>query len=271
MIDVLLPCRLRPRMKVATFNANGIRARLPVVRKWLENEAPDVLCLQETKVQDTEFPRNPIEALGYQCSFRGQKGFNGVAVLSRSMPERVSFGFGDGDAVEEVRLACVTVSGIHIVNTYVPQGYAPDSEKFEYKLSWLQRLGAFFSSNYSPDDFVLWAGDFNVAPEPIDVYDPQRLLGSVGFHPEEHKTLAMVKEWGFVDVFRKHEPGAKMHTFWDYRIPRAFERGLGWRLDHLWASPPLAERSRKAWIDVAPRRWERPSDHTFVVAEFDLA
>jgi len=115
---------------------------------------------------------------------------------------------------------------------------------------------------------VIWTGDFNVALDPIDVYDPQELLGSVGYHPEEHKALRQVMEWGFIDVYRMHKPDDKAFTFWDYRIPNAVKRGLGWRIDHIWATRSLAERSKAAWIDQQPRLWQRPSDHTFIVAEF---
>jgi len=257
-------------MKIATFNANGIRARLPVILEWLAQEAPDVLCLQETKVQDADFPYQPLQNLAYHSAFRGQKSYNGVAILSKSPPQNVSFGFGDGDAGEEPRLITASIHDIPIVNTYVPQGYAPDSEKFQYKLRWLQRLRDYFAGHFHPSMPLLWVGDFNVAPEPIDVFDPKKLLGSVGFHPEEHKALSAVKEWGFVDVFRRHESGNNMFTFWDYRIPKAVDRGLGWRVDHIWATPRLAKKSERAWIDLAPRLSDKPSDHTFVVAEFSM-
>ena len=255
-------------MKVATFNANGIRARLPIVLEWLSQESPDILCLQETKVQDVDFPREPFEKLEYHCAFRGQKSYNGVAILSKSPPAEVSFGFGDGDGAEEPRLITAVFDDVPVVNTYVPQGYAPDSEKFEYKLDWFQRLHKYFLQHFQPDLPLLWVGDFNVAPEPTDVYDPEKLSGSVGFHPREHETLSAVKAWGFEDVFRRHELRDDMYTFWDYRIPRAVMRGLGWRIDHIWATAPLSDRSTRAWIDVAPRLSHKPSDHTFVVAEF---
>lgn len=257
-------------MKIATFNVNGIRARLPIVLEWLGKEVPDVLCLQETKVQDPDFPAKPFEDLKYHCVFRGQKAYNGVAILSRTAPEDVRFGFGDGDAGEESRLITAVVHGVFVVNSYVPQGYAPDSDKFQYKLRWFERLRQFFDRFFQPANHLIWLGDFNVAPEPVDVYDPARLAGRVCFHPEEHRALDAVKSWGFVDVFRKHEPGEKKYSFWDYRVPNAVDRGLGWRLDHIWASASLAQVSTRAWIDVAPRLFPRPSDHTFVVAEFDI-
>ena len=257
-------------MKIASFNANGIRARLSIVKKWLESEGPDVLCIQETKVQDKDFPRQTFEDLAYHCTFWGQKSYNGVAVLSKTPPAKVSFGLGDGDVKEEPRIITAYIKNIPIVNTYVPQGTAPDSEKFLYKLDWFQRLRDYFSKTFQPSEPLLWVGDFNVAPDPIDVYDPEGLLGSIGFHPEEHKALSFVKEWGFVDVFRMHNPDGGAYTFWDYRIPYAVRRGLGWRVDHIWATQCLAEKAKRSWIDVAPRKLEKPSDHTFILAEFDI-
>jgi len=255
-------------MKIATFNANSVRARLPIILEWLSKESPDVLCLQETKVQDADFPQEPFQKLGYHCTIWGQKSYNGVAILSKSPPDKVSRGFGDRDAAEEPRLIAATIHGIPIVNTYVPQGYAPDSEKFQYKLEWFGRLQDYFSKHFEPHMPLLWVGDFNVAPEPIDVFDPKKLSGSIGFHPDEHKALSAIKAWGFVDIFRVHESAGSMYTFWDYRIRNALQKGLGWRVDHIWATQPLADKSSRAWIDVTPRLFERPSDHTFVVAEF---
>jgi exodeoxyribonuclease-3 len=193
-----------------------------------------------------------------------------VAILTRQAPEHASFGFQDGDSQEGPRMINMTIDGIHLVNTYVPQGSSPESDKFVYKISWLRRLEQFFCSRYEKDDRLVWVGDFNVAPEPRDVYDPQKLKGHVGFHPEEHQVLADIKNWGFEDIVRKYEDSDKAFSFWDYRIPKAVERGLGWRIDHIWASEKLAEQATASWIDMTPRRWEKPSDHTFVVAEFDL-
>jgi len=257
-------------MKIATFNANGIRARLEIILDWLRRESPDVLCLQETKVQDQDFPREPFQAIGYHCVFRGEKSYNGVAMLSRAALAKVSFGFGDGDAKEETRLVAGAIANIHIVNTYVPQGYAPNTDRFRYKLDWFQRLRDFFSAGFTHRDHVLWLGDFNIAPESIDVYDPETLFGSVGFHPDEQSALSHVMSWGFTDVFRKHNAERGQYTFWDYRVPKAVDRGKGWRIDHMWATAPLADKSLLAWIDLRPRLLPKPSDHTFLVGEFDL-
>jgi exodeoxyribonuclease-3 len=274
-------------LKVATYNANSIRSRLELVLDWLRREAPDVLCLQETKVQDVDFPAAAFQDAGYHVLFRGQKAHAGVAIVSREQPQEVAFGLDalrqpfdyaqgraqdtDGGEPDEPRLIRAVIGDIPVVNTYVPQGRSPDSEHFQYKLEWLARLRAFFERHYSPQESFLWMGDFNVAPEPIDVHDPKRLKNHVDFHPEARAALERVREWGFVDVFRRHHPEEPGHyTFWDYRVRGALERGLGWRVDHIWATEPLAQKSTRAWIDVEARRAERPSDHTFLVAEFAL-
>jgi len=258
-------------LKATTFNANSIRSRLEQVLDWLGREAPHVLCLQETKVQDEDFPAEPIRDAGYHVVFRGQKAYGGVAIISREEPREVAFGFDDGGEPDEARLIRAVIQDIPVVNTYVPQGRSADSEHFQYKLEWLARLRAFFERHYSPQEPLLWMGDFNVAPEPIDVYDPKRLKKHADFHPDARAALERVREWGFVDVFRLHHPDEPEHyTFWDYRVRGAMERGLGWRVDHVWATKPLARKSTAAWIDVEARRAERPSDHTFLVAEFAL-
>lgn len=257
--------------KVATYNCNSVRARLELVLDWLAREGPDMLCLQETKVQDTHFPVEGFRELGYHVVYRGQKAYAGVAMVSRDEPQEVSFGLDDGGQPDETRLISVRVRSLGIVTTYVPQGRTADSAHFRYKLMWLARLRAFFERHYTPDQHLLWTGDFNVAPDPMDVYDPKRLKKHVDFHPEARKALENVREWGFVDVFRLHHRAEPEHyTFWDYRVPNALERGMGWRVDHIWATEPLAQKSTNAWIDVDARRAERPSDHTVLVAEFAL-
>ncbi len=243
---------------------------MPIILEWLERESPDVLCIQETKVQDHDFPRKPLEDAGYHCSLKGQKSYNGVAILSKKTPGDMSSGFGDGDEKEAPRLIRATIEDIVIVNTYVPQGREPDSDTFRYKLAWFRRLLEYFERNFNPEMPIIWAGDFNVAPTPLDVYDPEKLLGSIGYHPQEHMALSAVMAWGFVDVYRRHKPQEKSFTFWDYRIPNAVKRGLGWRVDHVCATHCLANASKAAWIDVEPRLLQRPSDHTFIVAEFDV-
>ena len=258
-------------LKVATYNANSIRSRLGLVLGWLEKENPDILCLQETKVQDADFPAMAFLEAGYHVVFRGQKAYAGVAIVSREEPQEVAYGFDDGGEPDEARRIRAVIRGIPVVNTYVPQGRSPDSPQFQYKLEWLKRLRALFERHYSPQEPLLWMGDFNVAPEPIDVHDPKRLRNHVDFHPEARAALEQIRKWGFVDVFRLHHPDEpEQYTFWDYRVRDAVRRKLGWRVDHIWATEPLARRSTGAWIDVEARLMEKPSDHTFLVAEFAL-
>jgi exodeoxyribonuclease-3 len=254
-------------MKIASFNVNSIRARLSIVLDWLKKESPDVLCLQETKVVDAEFPQSVFEDSGYNVAFRGEKSYNGVAILSKSSIKNVQIGF-DIHESEGTRLISGTVNKIPIVNAYIPQGFHPLSKQFRDKLDWFQRLFDYFDRNFRPDRPLLWLGDFNVAPEPIDVHDPKNLLGQVGYHPDEHAALKIFAEWGFVDVFRMHQPDPGQYTFWDYRVRNAVARKIGWRVDHIWATRPLAKKSINAWIDIEPRLKERPSDHTIIVAEF---
>ena len=255
-------------MKVASFNVNSLRVRLGLLLQWLAEHQPDILCVQETKVQDIDFPADVFDKAGYKYAFKGQKSYNGVAIFSRNEITNAEFGF-DEEPKDQPRLIKAEINGIAIVNTYVPQGYSPESEKFEYKLNWFNRLHTFFDKNFEPSDPVLWVGDFNVAPEPIDVYDPEGLSGHVCFCPEVTDALNEVMQWGFVDVFRKHcsEPG--QYTFWDYRMRGSVSRNLGWRLDHIMATEPLAKKSIDCYIDKKPRLAERPSDHTPIVAEFD--
>ncbi len=257
-------------MKIATFNANGIRARLAILLEWIDTHHPDVLCIQETKVQDPDFPETAFKEKGYHCVYKGQKSYNGVAILSNVVPESVDIGIRKDDPDEEARLIMARIQGISVVNTYVPQGQDPESDKFKYKLDWFSRLLNYFKENFDPEDPLVWTGDFNVAVDPIDVYDPEKLLGSVCYHPKEHEAIRKVKDWGFEDVFRRHHSEPKLYTFWDYRIPNSVKRGLGWRIDHIWATRPLAEKSQTAWIDLDARLLPKPSDHTFLVAEFGV-
>ncbi len=255
-------------MKIASYNCNSVRARMPVLKKWLDIEKPDILCIQETKVNDEDFPRDDISDVGYHSVFKGEKSYNGVAILTTEPAVDSGSGFdGNGDD-EGSRLIWIRHRGVFIINTYVPQGTSPDSERFQYKLQWFARLRRYFEDNFDRNSPIIWLGDFNVAPDPLDVHNPKRLLGHVGYHPDEHIALGKVKEWGFVDVFRKFTQEGGYYTFWDYRVKDSVERGLGWRVDHIWATSSMAESARDCWIDTAPRKWEKPSDHTPIVAVF---
>ena len=260
-------------LRVATYNVNSVRARLPILLPWLERVRPDIVCLQETKAQDPDFPLASFRDLGYEAAFRGEKSYNGVAILSTVKPTRVAFGLDDEGPADEARLAAATIRGLRVVNTYVPQGRATDDPMFAYKLEWLARLRTYFerlASERAGGGRVLWMGDLNVAPEPIDVHDPKRLLGHVCFHPDVRRALDEMRRLGFEDVFRRHVPGPGQYSFFDYRVKDAVGRNVGWRVDHIWASAPLARRSTAAWIDLEPRRAEGTSDHAPVVAEFDV-
>ncbi|MFO8083741.1 MAG: exodeoxyribonuclease III [Desulfobacterales bacterium] len=256
-------------LKIASFNTNGIRPRTPIILDWLKNNDPDVLCIQETKTQDPDFPLKPYVEAGYQVVFRGQKSYNGVAIISKIPLSNVQTRINIQDIDKEARFIGAQINnGIYIVNTYVPQGQQPDSEKFKFKLNWYKQLLAFFHSSIDPNTPVVWVGDLNVAPTRLDVFDPDKLYGSVCYHPDEHLAFKKFIDFGFVDIYRKHKPEEKEYTFWDYRIPNAVKRGLGWRIDHILATRPLAEKSIVAWIDKAPRLVPKPSDHTFIVAAF---
>jgi exodeoxyribonuclease-3 len=254
---------------VATWNVNSIRARLHALLPWLEKVGPDVVCLQETKVQDPDFPLAPIEEAGYRVVFRGEKAYNGVAILSKAPIENVTCGFADDSPADDARLIIGEAQGITIINTYVPQGRGLDHPMYAYKLAWFKRLRTLLEGRFSPDQPLLWVGDLNVAPTPIDVWDPKRLLGHVCFNPQVTEALEMARSWGFVDVFRKHCPDPGQYTYYDYRTKDGVSEGKGWRIDHVLASRPLAESSVESWIDLAPRTSERPSDHAPMLARFE--
>jgi exodeoxyribonuclease-3 len=270
-------------MKIATFNANSIRVRLRTVLDWLDAHQPDVLCLQETKVQDSEFPLDAFRHTGYHVNFRGMKAYNGIAILSRQAPEKISFGLADDETApadatigrsyalaDATRVAHAVIGGAHILNTYVPQGYDIDSPKYAYKLDWFRRLRAYFERHLKTTDRVVWCGDLNVAPRETDVHSPEKHLKHPCYHEDIRKVYAETIAWGFEDVFLKLHPDKQQFTFWDYRQPSSFLANRGWRIDHILATPPMAERCRQIDVDVEPRRQTQASDHTFLWAEFDL-
>jgi exodeoxyribonuclease III len=257
-------------VRIATYNAAGIRARKDILLDWLAENEPDVLAVQETKVEDDKFPVDDFEDLGYHVAFHGQKSWNGVAILSRSAILDVRTGMGDALFPDDRRIISAEVDGIRIINTYVPNGNTVGSEKFEYKLKWLERFAMYLRENYSPKQPLVWLGDVNIAPTRDDVYDSPRMLGGVGHHPDEFSRLDKIVDFGLVDVFRKHHQGPGFYTYWEFTIPVAVKRNLGWRIDHIYATEPLAALCSSCQIDVEARKVEKPSDHTFVVATFDL-
>ena len=256
-------------MKIATWNINSIAARLPVVLRWLESAQPDVLCMQETKVQDDKFPVAELAALGYQSEAFGQAAYNGVAIISKSNLVDVRRGLPDDEEGAQARLLAATASGIKIVNVYVPNGQAVGSDKYDFKLNWLRRLRRFFDEFYSNGEAILLCGDFNVAREDRDVHNADLWRGRILFSEPEKEALENVRQWGFVDAFRMHNQGDKEFSWWDYRAG-SFRRNLGLRIDHIWLTETLAPRCTSVVIDKEPRRWEKPSDHTPMIAESSL-
>lgn len=257
-------------MRIATFNANSVRSRLNAIFNWLEHHRPDILALQETKVQDDQFPLDAFRERGLHVVFRGEKSYNGVALISRTPPDFVQFGF-EHPPRDETRLAYAIFGKLHLVNTYVPQGRDITHAMYEYKLEWFDRLRRFFERKFKSQDLLVWVGDLNVAAEPLDVHNPDLYERHVCYHANVRAALARCRAFGFRDVVREKHPGERLYSFFDYRTPRAVQRGIGWRLDYIFASEFLAKRCTNAGIDVEPRRRPNSSDHTFVWADFDIS
>lgn len=261
-------------MKIATWNVNSIRTRLEHAVNWLQATSVDVLCLQETKVMDEGFPQQPFNDIGYQVSLFGQKSYNGVAIVSREPLNDVKMGFtavlGDGllDLDEQKRVISGVVNNTRIVNLYVPNGSSVGSEKYAYKLRWLEVLRDYLKELLlNQPDRLLVCGDFNVALEDIDIHDPSGREGMVMATDLERQALRQaVLELGLADVFRKFNPEAGQFSWWDYRAA-AFRRNLGWRIDHIYVTPDLYEQAINCIIDPAPRKLTQPSDHTPVIVE----
>lgn len=261
-------------VRIATFNVNSVRSRMPVLQKWLAEEtAPDIVCFQETKCRDEEFPAAEFEALGYVCNFRGMKSYNGVAVISRTQPDEVSFGLGDEpeegrEESENARVVCARFGDFNLVNSYVPQGKEITHPDYPYKLRFFKRIKKMFETNYTPQDKLLWVGDLNVARTAADIANPKGKEQHVCFAQSVRDALSDVMDWGLTDIFRLHRPGEGEFTFWDYRVKNSLERNIGWRIDHLLATKSVAESSTQVIVERRLRAEEKPSDHTAVVAEF---
>ena len=256
-------------MKIATWNVNSINIRLDQVLEWLAATGTDVLCLQETKCVDERFPYQAFHDAGYLSAFYGQKSYNGVAILSKHEIRDVQKNFPDDDGEAPKRLIAATVAGVRIVNTYIPNGTELWSDKFTFKLDWLQRLRRYFDDTCDRAGDVLLCGDFNVAPDERDVWNVAAWEGKLHFSKPERAAIHHVKQWGFTDVFRQINGDERKFSWWNYR-EGAFFRDQGLRIDHIWTSRDLAEKCTGCWIDRKPRGQERPSDHAPVVAEFEL-
>jgi exodeoxyribonuclease-3 len=256
-------------MRIPSWNVNSVRSRLDQLTAWLARAAPDVVCMQETKVEDHVFPHEALAEVGYRTVAFGQKTYNGVAIAARHglAIEDVKKGL-DGDAPDaQRRMIAATIEGVRVVDVYVPNGQAVGTPAFAYKLEWLGRLRDDLAAHCKPDQEVFVCGDFNVAPHAIDVHDPKKWEGSVLCTDEERAALQNVMSWGLTDVFRdlhRDEPG--LYSWWDYRMG-AFRRNRGLRIDLALVTPALAARCRSAVVDRRPRELERPSDHAPVVVE----
>jgi exodeoxyribonuclease III len=255
---------------IASWNVNSLRVRLPQLRDWLTGtsiDTPDIIALQETKLTDEDFPQEEIEALGYQVAYAGQRTYNGVAVLSREPIEVIATdipGFDD----PQRRVLAVQTRGLLVVDLYVPNGQSVDSDKYRYKLDWLRALHAWLG-NLSPSSTpMIVLGDFNIAPEDRDVHDPAAWEGKVLVSAAERAALQAVLDLGLVDVYRRFDQPERSFSWWDYRAA-GFRRNLGLRIDLILAGQSLAQHCVKSWIDKEPRRAERPSDHTPVLAQFE--
>jgi exodeoxyribonuclease-3 len=254
-------------LKVATWNVNSLRVRLPHVLKWLEREQPDVLALQETKLKDEEFPADTFRDYGYVATFSGQSAYNGVAILSREPPSAISFGLGGHYPDEQKRVLGATFGPLRLFSLYVPNGQSVDSDKYRYKLEWLAALRAALEGELARYPSLLLVGDFNIAPDDRDVHNPAAWAGKVLCTPAERAALGAICELGLSDVFRLFPQPEKVFSWWDYRGV-AFRRNQGLRIDLMLASRALSQTCSGCRIDKEPRGWERPSDHVPVVAEF---
>lgn len=255
-------------MRIATWNINSLRVRMEHLSRWLAEHAVDAVALQELKLADEHFPHAEIAAMGLHAVCYGQKTYNGVAILSRTESRECAVGI-PGDADPQRRVIAATLGPIRLVNVYVPNGQAVGSEKYTYKLAWLDRLRAYLATLLGRHEHLLVAGDFNIAPEDRDVHDPAAWEGSVHVSEPERAALAKITALGLHDLFRRFEQPPNAWSWWDYRM-NAFRRDHGLRIDLMLASRALAERCTACRIDRSPRTWERPSDHAPVTAEFDI-
>ena len=256
-------------MKIATYNVNGINGRLPVLLRWLEEAAPDVVCLQELKAPEEKFPAKAVEEAGYGAVWQGQKSWNGVAILARGCePVETRRGLPGDSADVQSRYIEAAVNGILFAGLYVPNGNPRPGPKFDYKLAWYDRLHAHAAELMTSGMPVVLAGDFNVMPTDRDVYKPERWLDDALFAPEVRAAFARLLEQGWTDAVRALHPEETIYTFWDY-FRNAYARNAGLRIDHFLLSPEVAPRLAKAQVDVHVRGWEKTSDHAPVWIELE--
>lgn len=256
---------------LATWNVNSIRARLDNVLTYLDEAEPDVVCLQETKVENKLFPRVPFMEMGYEVHLNGTKGYAGVATLTRAEASEVHAGFRHGPADRHRRILSLSVHGVRIYNLYAPNGTAPGTENYAYKLSWFEQLRAELDALYAGgEQEVLLCGDFNIAPDARDIWDTTGPETGTHYNPEVHGALENLRDFGLQDCFRKHNEEAGHYTWFDYRNA-SFERGHGMRIDHVYTTAGLYARCSSVTHEREPRTWESPSDHLPVLARFDAS
>ena len=255
-------------MKLATWNVNSLKVRLPHVLDWLAANQPDVLCLQETKLEDANFPITELSAAGYRPIFSGQKAYNGVALLGKTEGADVVSAI-PGFADEQKRVLAATYGDARVICAYFPNGQSVDSDKYQYKLGWLQALTDWLREELQKYPKLALLGDFNIAPEDRDVHDPAAWEGNVLVSPKERAAFRELAGLGLQDAFRLFEQAENSFTWWDYRMA-AFRRNLGLRIDHILLTEPLAKTCFSCTIDKAPRKLERPSDHAPVIAEIEV-
>lgn len=253
-------------MKIAAWNVNSLKVRLPHLTDWLAKAQPDIVCLQELKLEDAKFPRTELQAAGYHAACAGQKTYNGVAILSRTPLSEVSVGIPGFDD-EHKRVIAATIGGVRVVCVYCPNGQAVGSEKYQYKLRWFGALKDFLALELQRYPELAVAGDFNIAPEDRDVHDPKAWEGQIHVSELERAALRELVNLGLKDSFRLFEQPEKSFSWWDYRM-LGFRRNAGLRIDHILVTPALAKRCTSSSIDKEPRKLERPSDHAPVLAEF---
>ncbi len=260
-------------MRIVTWNVNSVRRRQEKVTEWLARHEPDVLCMQETKVVDDDFPAAAFDAAGYGSLFHGQNSYNGVAILYRKdalTPEDVRRGFDDGAEEDpQARILRATFAGVRVVNVYVPNGQALDSDKFVYKMAWLDRLLRVCETSEDAAGELALVGDFNIAPDDRDVHDPDAWRGKIHFSEPEHAQLARYMDWGLTDCLRLHHEEAGIYSWWDYRR-LAFQKRMGLRIDLVLATASLAAACTDCVVDKDARRGKGTSDHAPVVATFDV-
>ena len=255
-------------MKLATWNVNSLNVRLPHVLDWLKENPIDVLCLQETKQEDYKFPFAELADAGYNAIHSGQKTYNGVAILSKHALEDVSVGIADFED-EQKRVISATVNGVRVVCVYIPNGQAVDSEKYEYKLRWLEALTYWLAGQLEKYPNLALLGDYNIAPDDRDCHDPAAWVGQILVSERERAAFQKLENLGLHDSFRLFEKDAGHFSWWDYRM-MGFRRNLGMRIDHILVSDALKTACKTCVIDKAPRKLERPSDHTPVVLELNF-